>query len=140
MFVSMKMGIRNTPWEQCLACPTDRSRPAHRTFGIFRLQTLHMKQLSSNRPDNTQDAKVGWSHSNLYNLSSALQCMCLILDSCCNAVQMTACGSCCVTWLTEKSMPTVMAVMAWSSVMLKAVIMKSLQGALAYLLTRPALI
>ena len=37
-------------------------------------------------------------------------------------------------------MPTVMAVMAWSSVMLKAVMMKSLQGAHAWSLTRLALI
>ena len=33
------------------------------------------------------------------------------------------------TWLTEKSTPTVMAVMTWSSVRLNAVIMKSLQWA-----------
>ncbi len=33
------------------------------------------------------------------------------------------------TWLTEKSTPTVMAVITWSSVKLKAVIMKSLQWA-----------
>ena len=31
------------------------------------------------------------------------------------------------TWLTEKSTPTVMAVIAWSSVRLNAVIMKSLR-------------
>ena len=37
-------------------------------------------------------------------------------------------------------MPTVMAVMAWSSVMLKAVIMKSLQGAPAWSLTCPTLV